>query len=135
HYDDKALVSLQEMQQKLHAARDAASDGDFVIIARTDALAVEGESGAVERAHAYMSAGADVIFVEAPTSAEQIERLSLELPYPKLINMFHGGKTPLMPVAELAELGYAIVIIPSDLQRAAIAAMRETLEVLQRDGH
>ncbi len=134
HYDDKALAATREMQQKLRAARDAAG-ADFVIIARTDALAVEGEARALERAHAYMEAGADVIFVEAPTSVEQIERLACALPFPKLINMFHGGKTPLMPVADLAELGYAIVIIPSDLQRAAIAAMRDTLDAIRRDGH
>jgi 2-methylisocitrate lyase-like PEP mutase family enzyme len=135
HYDDKAIVSTVEMQQKLRAVLDARHDDDFVVIARTDALAVEGFQGAIDRAHAYMEAGADVIFVEAPTAIEEIERIAELLPYPKLINMFHGGKTPIVPSARLAELGYKIVIIPSDLQRAAIAAMMETLSAIARDGH
>lgn len=135
HYDDKAIVSMIEMQQKLRAVRDALTDDDFVIIARTDALSVEGFEKTIERAHAYMEAGADVIFVEAPTSVEEIEKVAELLPYPKLINMFHGGKTPLVATSRLAELGYRLVIIPNDLQRAAIGAMMQTLEVIQKDGH
>ena len=134
HYENKAIVSTKEMQQKLRAARDAASDPDLVIIARTDGLAVEGFERTIERSHAYMEAGADVIFVEAPTSVEQIEEIARALPYPKLINMFHGGKTPLIPSDRLAELGYNIVIIPSDTQRAAIAAMERVLAEIKKNG-
>lgn len=134
HYEDKSLVPAAEMAGKLRAARDAARDPDFVLIARTDAIAVEGLDGALARAHAYRAAGADVIFVEAPTSLEQIERIAREVPGPKLMNMFHGGKTPIMPAEELARMGYGIVIIPSDLQRAAIHAMRATLAAIARDG-
>ncbi|HYB44457.1 MAG TPA: oxaloacetate decarboxylase [Candidatus Methylomirabilis sp.] len=135
HLDDKAVVPAAEMVQKLRAARDAANDGDLVLIARTDALAVEGIEGAIDRAHAYAAAGADVVFVEAPESVAQIEAIAERLPYPKLINMFQGGKTPLLPVARLRELGYRIVIVPSDLQRAAIRAMEDALAAIRRDGH
>jgi 2-methylisocitrate lyase-like PEP mutase family enzyme len=135
HYDDKALVSTSEMAQKLRAAREALDDADFVLIARTDAIAVEGFDAAIARAEAYAAAGADVVFVEAPETVAQIEEVARRLPMPKLINMFQGGKTPLVPLPRLAELGYRIVIIPSDLQRAAIRAMQEVLAVLRRDGN
>lgn len=134
HYDDKSVVPALEMAQKLRAARDAATDPDLVLIARTDALAIEGLDAALDRAQAYAEAGADVIFVEAPVSVEQIEAIARRVPQPKLINMFQGGKTPLVPVATLRELGYRIVIIPSDLQRAAIRAMEEVLAAIRRDG-
>jgi 2-methylisocitrate lyase-like PEP mutase family enzyme len=134
HYDDKSVVPAAEMAQKLRAARDAMTDSDIVLIARTDALAVEGLDAAVERAQAYAAAGADVIFIEAPVSVEQIEAIARRVPQPKLINMFQGGKTPLVPVARLKALGYQIVIIPSDLQRAAIRAMDDVLTAIARDG-
>ncbi len=134
HYDDKSVVPPVEMAQKLRAARDAMTDPDIVLIARTDALAVEGLDAAVERAQAYAAAGADVIFIEAPVSLEQIEAIARRVPQPKLINMFQGGKTPLVPAARLKALGYQIVIIPSDLQRAAIRAMEDVLAAIARDG-
>ncbi len=134
HYDDKSIVPVREMAQKIRAVKDAATDPDLVLIARTDGLAVEGFEATIDRSHAYMEAGADVIFVEAPTSVEQIERISELLPYPKLINMFASGKTPLIPTDRLGELGYSLVIIPSDLQRAAIWAMEQTLAAIRRDG-
>ncbi len=134
HLDDKALIPAQEFAQKLRAARDAATDPDLVLIARTDAIAVEGFDAAIQRAHLYHDAGADVLFVEAPESEDQIVRIAQELPEPKLINMFHGGKTPLLSTQRLSELGYRIVIIPSDLQRAALHAMTEVLQALKRDG-
>jgi 2-methylisocitrate lyase-like PEP mutase family enzyme len=134
HYEDKGLVPVGEMAQKLKAARDALSDQDFIVIARTDAIAVEGFAAALDRAGAYGEAGADVIFVEAPTSEEEIAAVARRFPGWKLINMFQGGKTPLLPVARLEALGYNIVIIPSDLQRAAIKAMQRALECIARDG-
>ena len=135
HLDDKGVVPAAEMAQKLRAARDASPDPDLVLIARTDALAVEGLDAAIDRAHAYAEAGADVIFVEAPQSVAQIEAIARRVPQPKLINMFQGGKTPLVPTGRLAELGYRIVIIPSDLQRAAIHAMETVLLAIRRDGN
>jgi 2-methylisocitrate lyase-like PEP mutase family enzyme len=134
HYEDKGLVPVGEMAQKLKAARDALSDQDFIIIARTDAIAVEGFAAALDRAGAYGEAGADVIFVEAPTTEEEIAAVARRFPGWKLINMFQGGKTPLLPVARLEALGYNIVIIPSDLQRAAIKAMQRALQCVARDG-
>jgi 2-methylisocitrate lyase-like PEP mutase family enzyme len=135
HYDDKALVAVAEMAQKLRAARDALDDPDFVLIARTDAIAVEGFDAAIARAQAYAAAGADVVFVEAPETVAQIEEVARRLPMPKLINMFQGGKTPLVPLPRLAELGYRIVIVPSDLQRASIRAMQDVLAAIRRDGN
>jgi 2-methylisocitrate lyase-like PEP mutase family enzyme len=135
HLDDKGVVSSREFEQKLRAVRDALRDQDTIIIARTDAIAVEGFEAAISRAQAYAEAGADVVFVEAPQSEEQIRDVARRLPQPKLINMFHGGKTPLMSFQDLEALGYKIVIVPSDTQRAAIAAMRRVLEAIRRDGH
>lgn len=134
HLDNKKLISTQEMAQKIHVARRALINRDFIIIARTDAITVEGFDEAIKRAKAYLNAGADVIFIEAPQSMEQIETIAQQIPQPKLINMFYGGKTPLVPIDRLQQLGYQIVIIPSDLQRAAIHAMQETLKAIHHDG-
>jgi 2-methylisocitrate lyase-like PEP mutase family enzyme len=134
HYADKSVVPVAEMVGKLKAVRDALRDPDFVVIARTDAIAVEGFDAAIARCQAYLDAGADVSFLDAPTSEAQIADIARRLPGYKLINMFHGGKTPLLPVARLQELGFHIVIIPSDLQRAAIKAMQRTLTAIKRDG-
>jgi 2-methylisocitrate lyase-like PEP mutase family enzyme len=134
HYDDKTVVPTAEMVQKLKAVRDALHDPDFVVIARTDALAVQGFEAAIERASAYIAAGADMIFVEAPTSETEIAAIAKRLPGLKLINMFAGGKTPLIPVQRLQALGYHLVIIPSDTQRAAIKAMQRVLAAIARDG-
>lgn len=135
HYEDKSVIPPEEMAQKLRAARDAARDDDLVLIARTDALAIEGLDRAIERAQIYTEAGADVIFVEAPVDEVQIEAIARRVAAPTLINMFEGGKTPLVPLARLEQLGYRIVIIPSDLQRAAIRAMDDVLAAIRRDGN
>ncbi len=135
HLDDKSVVSTEEMVGKLVAAREARTDPDLVIIARTDAVAVEGFDGALRRAEAYAKAGADLLFVEAPTDIEQIERIAKLAPCPLLINMFKGGKTPLVPLDVLRRWGYRLVIIPSDLQRAAIAAMQDVLTEIGAHGN
>jgi 2-methylisocitrate lyase-like PEP mutase family enzyme len=134
HYDDKSLVPTAEMVQRLHAVKDALHDPDFIVIGRTDAIAVEGYEAALERAAAYLEAGADMIFVEAPTTEQQIADIARRLPGLKLINMFQGGKTPLLPASRLQEFGYHVVIIPSDTQRAAIKAMQRVLATIARDG-
>jgi 2-methylisocitrate lyase-like PEP mutase family enzyme len=134
HYDDKSLVPAGDMVQKLKAVRDALHDPDFVVIARTDAIAVEGFSAAIDRAAAYLDAGADVSFVEAPRSETEIADIATRLPGWKLVNMFEGGKTPLLPAARLQALGYQLVIIPSDAQRAAIKAMQRVLAAIDCDG-
>lgn len=134
HYEEKSLVTCEEMVQKLRAAHDVLGDSDVVLIARTDALAMEGFEAAVERGRRYMEAGADMLFVEAPRSESEIARLAEALPCPKLLNMFHGGKTPVLPLSRLGDLGYRLVIVPGDLQRAAIRAMEEALQLIRRDG-
>ncbi len=134
HYDDKSLIPAAEMVQKLKAARDALHDPDFILIARTDAIAVEGFAAAIDRASAYAEAGADVSFVEAPTSETEIAEIARRLPGWKLINMFEGGKTPLLPVPRLEALGFHLVIVPSDAQRAAIKGMQRVLAAIARDG-
>ena len=135
HYEGKAVVPAEEVCAKLRALRDALTDDDMVIIARTDSLAVEGIDASIERMHKYMEAGADVAFVEAPRDMEQIEKVAKELPYPKLLNMFWGGKTPVVPKDKLQELGFNLVIVPGDLQRTAIYAMQEAAKAILRDGH
>ena len=134
HLDDKTLIPLDEMCRKVRIARRTLSDPDCLVIARTDAIAVEGFEAALVRAQAYADAGADMLFVEAPETVAQIEAIAARVPGPKLINMFHGGKTPLLPVQRLAEMGYRLVIIPSDLQRAAIHAMQLTLAEILKSG-
>jgi 2-methylisocitrate lyase-like PEP mutase family enzyme len=133
HYNDKSIVRTDAFCQKLCAVKDVSGD-DLVLIARTDGLAVEGFDAAIDRCHAYAEAGADVIFFEAPETVDQIREIGDRLPYPKLINMFAGGKTPMVPLEDLRTWGYRIVIVPSDLQRAAIHAMQATLAAIARDG-
>lgn len=134
HLDDKKLITIQEMVQKIKIAKDALSSNHFLLIARTDAIAVEGFDSAIERAKAYLAAGADMVFVEAPQTIEQIEKIAELIKAPKLINMFYGGKTPLVSKQRLQELGYNLIIIPSDLQRAAMFAMQKTLQLIQQQG-
>lgn len=134
HYDDKSLVSVSEMIEKLKAARDALHDQDLVLIARSDAIAVEGLEASIERGSAYIEAGADMVFIDAPTSLVEIAEIARRIPGWKLIDMFQGGKTPLLPAPYLHELGYQLVIIPSDLQRASIRAMQRALQCIARDG-
>ncbi len=135
HLDDKSLVPTDEMCLKINVAKKCIKDSDFLIIARTDAIAVEGFDNAIVRAKAYLQAGADMIFVEAPETIEQIEKIAALIPQPKLINMFYGGKTPLVATEKLQELGYSVAIIPSDLQRAAIKAIQRTLAVISQNGN
>jgi len=135
HYEGKQVVASAEMVQKIQAAAEACGDSGLVVIARTDARAVLGLDAAIERGNAYAEAGADMIFVEAPQSVEEIERIALEVKAPLVINMFWGGKTPLVPAERLAALGYRIMIVPSDLQRAAIRAMQRAAAEIRTHGH
>lgn len=134
HYEGKQLVSRQEMVGKIKAAVDTRRDADMVIIARSDARAVEGLQASIDRVNAYLEAGADVGFVEAPQSAEELASAARQLTKPALANIFEGGKTPALPAAELQAMGYRIGIYPSQTHRAAIAAAKRVLAVLKRDG-
>lgn len=134
HLDNKGLISQEEMVEKLQAAKAACKNPATQLIARTDGIAVEGIDSALKRAEAYHQAGADLLFVEAPQSVEQIQLIAESLSCPLLINMFVGGKTPLVPVENLKAWGYRLVIIPSDTQRAAIYAMQQTLAEIHKAG-
>ncbi len=135
HLQDKSIIPSEEMCEKIQAAVQSRQDPDLLIIARTDAIAVEGIEGAIKRSQAYVKAGADIIFVEAPENKQQIEMIAQRIQAPKLINLFQGGKTPFVSVDELKRLGYKIVIIPSDMQRAAIKSMQNVLNCIKQEGH
>jgi 2-methylisocitrate lyase-like PEP mutase family enzyme len=135
HLDGKEVISLGEMTQKLQAAMAARNDPDFCIIARTDARGVNGFDDAIKRGQAFAKLGVDAIFVEAPQSEEELGEIPKRIPnVPLLVNVFKGGKTPMLPVERLEQMGYRIAIYPSETQRAAIFAMRSALSTLKRDG-
>jgi 2-methylisocitrate lyase-like PEP mutase family enzyme len=134
HYEGKLLVDKAEMTGKIRAAVDTRRDTDMLIIARTDARAGEGLAAAIDRMHAYLEAGADLAFVEAPQSREELAEIPRSLPKPALANIFEGGKTPALPAHELEAMGYRLGIYPSQTHRAAIAAAIRVLSVLKRDG-
>jgi len=134
HYEGKLLVSKAEMVGKIKAAVDTRRDADMVIIARSDARAVEGLQASIDRVNAYLEAGADVGFVEAPQSADELAAAAKQLIKPALANIFEGGKTPPLPAKALEAMGFRIGIYPSQTHRAAIAAAKKVLAVLKRDG-
>ena len=134
HYEGKQVVSKAEMIGKIKAAADTRRDADMVIIARSDVRAIDGLQAAIDRVNAYLEAGADVGFVEAPQSAAELAAAARQLIKPALVNIFEGGKTPVLPARELEAMGYRIGIYPSQTHRAAIAAAKKVLAVLKRDG-
>jgi 2-methylisocitrate lyase-like PEP mutase family enzyme len=123
------------MVSKVKAAVDTRRDGDLLIIARTDAIAPEGFEAAMDRAAAYHDAGADVTFVEAPTSMDEIAAIPRRLPWPQLLNIVLGGRTPELPNAKVKELGFAGVIYANVALQAALAGMQAALGALKRQGH
>lgn len=136
HLDEKKVVPAAEMVGKIHAALDARPDEGVLIIARTDAIAVEGLEPALERAVAYRDAGADMIFVEALRSEEQIGR-AMEIlggSVPLMANMVEGGKTPLKSAAELQKMGFQLVIFPGGLVRTLALAAQHYFAALKADG-
>ena len=136
HLAGKSMVSTDEMVGKLKAALDARADDDTLIVARTDAVAIDGIDAAIERGQAYIDAGADVLFVEAPGDKAQMARIGSELgtQVPLLSNMVEGGKTPLTPAAELAELGFRLVIYPGAMVRIVSFAAQQYLQELKTQG-
>lgn len=135
HFDEKGVVPTEEMVGKVRAATDAREDDDFVVIARTDARAVEGFDAAVERSRAYVDAGADVLFFEAPTTREELERVGEAFPdVPLLANMTEGGRTPLFTASEFEEMGYDLVIYPATGFKAAAKAMQELYAEIAETG-
>jgi carboxyvinyl-carboxyphosphonate phosphorylmutase len=136
HMSGKALIGTDEMVGKLQAAVAARTDPDLVIIARTDAVAVQGLDAALERARAFAEAGADLLFVEAPTSEEDIARVAKELAgvAPLVFNWAEGGRTPPLSLERIAELGFSLVIYPIGTLLAATAGIRSLLATLKAEG-
>jgi 2,3-dimethylmalate lyase len=136
HMSGKALIGTDEMVGKLRAAAQARRDPDLVLIARTDAVAVTGVDDALTRARAYADAGADLLFVEAPTSEADIERVATELRgmAPLVFNWAEGGRTPPLSLERMTELGFSLVIYPIGTLLAATAGIRSLLASLKADG-
>ena len=134
HFAGKDVISCVEMVSKIKAAVDARRDGDLQIVARTDARAVEGFNAAMDRAHAFIEAGADVLFVEAPVSLEEMERIARELPVPQIANIVFGGNTPDPGRERLKEMGFAGVLYANALLQAALRTSYEVLESLRETG-
>ena len=131
HFDGKAVISTEEAVSKIKAAVDARHDPDLLIMARTDAAATQGFEAAVERAHKFAEAGADILFVEAVTRAEEGRALPQRLAKPQLMNMVIGGKTPIFNAEQLGELGFGIVLYANAALQGAVAGMQKTLSVLR----
>jgi 2-methylisocitrate lyase-like PEP mutase family enzyme len=134
HFEGKQVIPAPEMVLKLRAALSARRDPDFVIVARTDARAVEGLESAVARANQYGAAGADVCFIEAPQDLEELKRIPREVRYPLLVNMLTGGVTPILPVEELERLGYKIVVCPIESLLVAATAIQRLIQSLLTRG-
>jgi 2-methylisocitrate lyase-like PEP mutase family enzyme len=134
HFSGKEVVSTAEMVAKIKAAVDARRDGDLQIIARTDAHAIDGLDVAIDRAHAFIEAGADVTFVEAPVTIVEMERIARELPVPQIANIVFGGKTPDPGRTKLKELGFAGVLYANALLQAALRASYDVLAALKDKG-
>lgn len=134
HFPGKQVTSAEEMLVRLRAALDARVDPDFVIIARTDALTVHGVDDAIGRAQQYAEAGADVCFVEAPRSVDELARIAREIPRPQLANMLVGGATPILSAADLEQLGYRICVSPVESLAIAGFAVRALAQAMLKEG-
>lgn len=134
HFKGKDVVPLGEMIQKIRAAVDSRHDGDFQIVARTDVHAVRGFEEGLERAHAFIEAGADATFVEAPVSVEELAKIARLLPVPQIANMVFGGLTPSVSQDRLAEMGFGAVLYANAALQAALKSVREVLGSLKNTG-
>lgn len=131
HFAGKAVISTEEAVGKIKAAVDARHDPNFLIMARTDACATQGFEAAVERAQRFAEAGADILFVEAVTTADEIRALPQRLARPQLMNMVIGGRTPIFGAQELGGLGYGLVLYANAALQGAVAGMQKALTVLR----
>ena len=134
HLDDKRVVPVEEMIQKVRAAVDARTDDDFVIIVRTDALAVTGWDDTMKRCEEYVKAGADALFVEALRSPEEAEKVCATFDVPMLYNFVESGKSPLIPSYELEKLGFKLVIFPGSAFMAVCKTVQEVMRNLKEYG-
>ena len=135
HFEGKQVIPAQEMVLKFKAAVRARYDADFLLIARTDAREPNGLDDAIDRINRYCDAGADVAFIEAPLSLAELEIICRRVPYPKFVNMLAFGKTPILGVRDLEQMGFKIMVAPIDSVLLAAKAMREMAQVFARDGH
>lgn len=135
HIDGKQVVPINDMCSKIMAAVSARRDPDLMIMARTDAIAIEGLNAALKRAKAYVQAGAEIIFIEAPSSLEEVKIIAKELgDIPKMINFIEGGKTPIVPQQEVADMGFNLIAYPLTSLLAAHKAIEQELSVLRQVG-
>ncbi|SHN37732.1 oxaloacetate decarboxylase [Rhizobacter sp. OV335] len=134
HFAGKDVIALDEAVGKIKAAVDARRDPDLLIMARTDAAATQGFDAAVERAQRFAEAGADILFVEAVTTADEVRALPRRLAAPQLVNMVIGGKTPIVGAEELKDLGYGFVLYANAALQGAVAGMQRVLGALQQAG-
>jgi 2,3-dimethylmalate lyase len=134
HFDNKSVIGIEEMVAKIVAARMTLTNEEFVIIARTDAIASEGLESALERAKQYAHAGADMIFVEAPRSLQELEAIPANIPVPCMANMVEGGKTPLVAARDLEAMGYKIVVYANLALRMAANAVAHAFATLRDEG-
>ena len=134
HMEGKQVVGREDMVAKIKAALDARADPELVIMARTDAIAVLGLDEAIERGNLYRQAGADLIFIEAPTSVEDMRRINREVDAPTLANNVEGGKTPFLPAKKLEALGYNVVLFPVSVTYATAKAVTLLMEELKGTG-
>ncbi len=134
HFAGKEVVPLPEMLAKIRAAADTRRDPDLQIIARTDARAVLGLDQAIDRAHAFVEAGADMIFIEAPLNEREIRRVAAEIATPQVVNIVHGGLTPALPLPAFREMGFSIALFANAALQAALRASTEVLSALKKDG-
>lgn len=133
HFTGKSLISAGEMVGKIKAAADARRNG-ALIVARTDAIAVEGFPAAIERAARYAEAGADILFIEAPRDADEVRRIPALLPQPQMLNLVVGGVTPEVTQADAAAMGFAMLLYANVALQGAILGMRTALAALRQDG-
>lgn len=131
HFSGKEVISTKEAVSKIKAAVDARQDADLLIMARTDAAATHGFEAAIERAQRFAEAGADILFVEAVTQADEVRALPTRLAQPQLMNMVIGGKTPIFNAEQLGEMGYGIVLYANAALQGAVAGMQKALTVLR----
>jgi 2-methylisocitrate lyase-like PEP mutase family enzyme len=134
HFEGKQLIPFDESVQKVRAAVEARGQDHLVIIARTDAIAVEGVPEALRRAKAYHEAGADALFVEAPRTPDELAEIGRSLPGIKIANIVEGGRTPIMPAATLTEMGFKIAIYANLVLRSSVKAIQASLEHLRANG-
>ncbi len=134
HFDGKAVVSAGEMVGKIKAAVDARKSEETLVLARTDAIATDGVDAAIERAHLFHEAGADLLFVEAPQAEADLARIGAECPGPQICNLVIGGKTPILSQKRLQEMGFAGIIYANAPLQAAVKAMREVLTAIRENG-